>query len=165
MYIFQPNLVYIVSQPTFPENVWDLDGCAMTDAFDQICDAFNWWRQYLDIGFSNVEVSAIGAPEIETIARDDAAALMQLLNPHLKPPFTIFLGKRERQPYGWSWDGSKIFVAYNYYRQEIKTVVAHELAHCMGASHNGALPADIMWGTLAAPNETTMGMIGQEYKG
>ena len=181
MHIFQPNLVYIVSQTDPALNVWDANGYAMTDAADQIADAFNWWRLWLDIGFGwGNPVTAVGIPEIETSPRNDNEAVKALLNPYFKEPFTIFLGKRERHPYGLGWGGNKIFIAYNYLTrfqrigtraeilQEAKTFIAHELGHVMGAQHNTLSPNDVMSGNAPdlsiRPYAATMEQIGQQYR-
>ena len=150
MFIFQPHLVFIVSQSDSAQNVWDSDGYAMTDAADQVAWAFNWWREHLDIGFGwGNRIDAAGSTAFENAPRNGGGAIAlemaRLYNELRLTDIAIFLGTRQMQPYGWQPSGTKlIFIAYNYLKHNIKTPLAHELGHLMGAQHNELTPPDIM---------------------
>ena len=130
MKTFFPNIAFLVSALE-GEDAWDAD--QQTDAFDQVLDGLLWWRRWVKAGFGFPLIYAPSCPRIATVDGNDG--VKAVLDPLFRPPFTIFLGHRHKQPYGLAWNGNSIYITYNFKRQEIVIRSAHEWFHIFGG-HN-----------------------------
>jgi len=169
MKTFFPNIAFLVSALE-GDDAWDAD--QQTDAFDQVLDGLLWWRRWVKVGFGFPLIYAPSCPRIATVDGNDG--VKAVLDPLFRPPMTMYLGHRHKQPYGLAWRGDSIYLTYNYrdemsgILQELRSVSAHEFGHLIGMQNNntGGGYSDVSHGVLTdiynaplKPNPVTLQQI------